>query len=237
MADCKNKYKSVGERLHSSDSNEFNLDRFYIFGWSGALSHKERKKASKELYSYLAGHKGSITLICHSHGCNVALALVGVAQKMRDSSLSIDRLILLAPPVQHITAPHVVSSLFKKVISFYSTADVMQVLDLQKLSKAKKKDGAIQPMRFSERKFAAAPNLKQVRILVNMQNPGHRSFLQKPFLLQLPTILNLIETEQPTCSDYIVNVPPDNEKAYLLQQIRLAYTPRHHRSKAARLFA
>jgi len=53
-----------------------------------------------------------VTLISHSHGGNVALNLAAIAEK--ESPLSIERLILLACPVQQETAALVDAPMFKK---------------------------------------------------------------------------------------------------------------------------
>lgn len=237
ISDCKNRYRGIGKRLSQADSQEFNIDTFYIYGWSGLLSANERQKAAERLYTELVDHKGPVTIIAHSHGCNVALLLANVAQKLGNKELAIERLVLLAPPVQEATSCYISSSLFKSVISCYSTSDLMQVMDPQRIASSSTRAAlsSSKPF-FSKRTFPHSANLKQVRVLINMQNPGHRSFLMAPFLKSLPMILSLIEKED--CgSEYIVNVPPGQEKPHLMRQMRLAYVPRQHRSRHSRFFA
>lgn len=238
IAECKNRYRSVGKRLHQADPKKFNIDAFYIYGWSGILSIDERQNAAEKLYEELACHKGSITIIAHSHGCNVALSLADIAKRRKDTAISIDRLILFAAPVQEATCSYISSPVFKNVISCYSTADLIQVIDPQRITNRSKNVvlSSAQPF-FSKRTFPHSPNLKQVRVLLNMQNPGHRSFLMAPFLKQLPEILSLIEKEACSSSEYIVNVPPRAEKPHLISQMRIAYVPRQHRTRHSRLFA
>ena len=220
ISEAKSCYKTVGSRLHMADPENFNTDSLYMFCWSGLLSHKERKKIAKSLYLVIKNHKGPITFIGHSHGCNVILHVAAIAAKAKNSDLKIELTILLAPPVQEATAQFIGLSVFKKVISCYSKGDILQVMDPQKLTSSSENQSPVSrspkgtsPF-FSERRFAPYPHLKQIEILIDMQSPGHSSFLETPFLNRLPSILKFVEENAEKNIDTIIlNIPngPGNE--------------------------
>ncbi len=98
-----------------------------------------------------------IRIICHSHGGNIALNLAGIHAFLNknifqetitntsvskisqnispeifanlDPGLVIDELILLATPIQIETEEFCTSPLFKKILSFYSHTDIVQISD------------------------------------------------------------------------------------------------------------
>lgn len=172
--------RTVAQILSDADKEQFRFKDFYSFGWSGKLDGEARKEAAQELYAqlnqlilnhivhYAAVPK--ITIITHSHGGNVALNLAAVAPA--DSPLIIDRLILLAVPVQQETAGLADAPLFKSVIACHSHNDHIQVLDPQGLHpigqgiKESWNSGSLKPLAesakessqrplFSERHFAS----------------------------------------------------------------------------------
>lgn len=114
--------------------------RYYTFGWNGLLNMKERFVESEKLYKDLTlevarlrakGLEPSITIIGYSHGGNVALNLARVKQESTNQPhFSIDKLILLATPIQKETDYLVGDiSFFKKSYLFYSSEDNAQTLD------------------------------------------------------------------------------------------------------------
>lgn len=123
----------------------FNFDHFYYFGWAGKLDAHVRADASEKLFDHLEklrnrynvnyGVDPHITIIPHSHGGNVNLGLGCVYEKKQKSQspsqLSIDRLILLATPIQRDTSLYADSPLFKKIYSLHSHADLHQIGALQ----------------------------------------------------------------------------------------------------------
>lgn len=182
--------------LHEAAPEAFPLDSFYLFGWSGSLNFEARKKAAHQLYHELKKHKRPITVIAQSHGCNVALNLAQIAQEHKDTEFIIDRLVLLACPVQEHNAHCVKSHLFKQVFSLYSTNDIMQCLDPQGIYKKTKellKSGNKKIPFFSQRTFEPASNLTQARIILNGSGPAHVDFILKKFLIHLQTILKELE--------------------------------------------
>lgn len=208
--------------LNKASCEEFPLECSYLFGWSGDLSFKARKYAAQELYKALNNLKGPITLIAHSHGCNVALNLAQVVDEARNPDFKIDKLILLACPVQEATAAYIKSGIFKKVFSLYSIADMIQVADPQALypetrSLMKKQDNV--PF-FSQRTFMPSHNLIQARIFIDRHSPGHHCFISKKFISKLPSIIKLLEeaAEKTIHSNFMVNLPSSSHEPYLVKK-------------------
>lgn len=78
-------YDAIRREVEPNDIHE---NRYFLFGWSGLLSQRERRSEAICLYNELAalaaevkaqGKTPLINLYCHSHGCNVALNLALVA--------------------------------------------------------------------------------------------------------------------------------------------------------------
>ena len=191
--------------LHEAAPLEFPAHSFYKFYWSGNLTCSARKDASKELFHILEKHSGPVTIIAHSHGCNVALYLAEFVQQKK-SLLSIDRLILLAAPVQRTTSPLVCAPLFKRVYSLYSTADGLQVADPQGIYEESKHDKK-QPL-FSERIYPTSPNLVQARLLIGRRSPSHIDFILDTFFKQIPSLLHLLDKEHNAGNNHLmVDIP------------------------------
>ena len=182
-------------------------------------------------------HEGPKTLIAHSHGCNVALYLAELAKSGEFKDLVIDRLILLACPVQLATAHLVGSPIFKRVFSFYSTADLGQIIDPQGLYNETKKisKDSKKPPLFSQRLFDDSPNLVQARILMNRQSPGHMSFSNTTLFEQnaCHSCITGRGGVQKGEHHFIVNIPPAPEAPHLIEKFEMAhsYVPRTTRSR------
>jgi len=183
------------EALSNSDPIDFPFDSFYLFRWSGLLNHKERKTVAYELYQALVakiteiveqtGQNPIVTIITHSHGGNLALYLAKINESLQ-GSLKIDRLILLACPVQQDTAKLVDDVIFDKVYAFYSTYDLVQVaaLQMQKFFKP------------AARKFIKFSNgNKVVHVKTSWKKRGlwHNEFKCLSFLVKLPVALKQID--------------------------------------------
>jgi len=131
----------LAKELSDGCPQQFSWEHFYIFGWSGKLNHSERKNAAQQLYHALKKQvllyqkeystSPRITIITHSHGGNVALNMATIADE--ECPLVIDKLILLACPVQNYTIDLVKAALFKKIYSIHSHTDMLQILDPQGL--------------------------------------------------------------------------------------------------------
>jgi hypothetical protein len=189
----------------------YQFDHSYIFGWSGKLSFKERKKEAgilyNDLYMLIKSYKEKydkqpyIRIITHSHGGNVALNLANEYIKDPHPSMAIDELILLACPVQKETAAYAASPLFKKIYSLYSHGDIIQILDPQGLHNKGKRF----PL-FSHRRFDYNPKIRQVFLTFNGRPMLHISFILSHFIKNLPAIIQEIDTwyeEVPTYKNEI----------------------------------
>lgn len=193
--------------LNKMDNNEFPLETFYLYGWSGKLNIDKRLQAAKELYNKIKKLKGKITIIGHSHGCNVAINLAAIALEEGDKEFKIDRLILIAPPVQKIYSFLLSSEIFKKIYSFYSTSDFIQILDPQKKYFHTRKLNIPIPF-FSERIFDPQPNLIQSKIVINKRGPSHLDLMLERFLKHLPRILKDLEAleHKTDCQNFTIHI-------------------------------
>ena len=133
---------TLAKELAAAAPKQFPWEHFYIFGWSGKLDPEERKNSSYELFCALKtlcltyeekfGSRPKINIITHSHGGNVALGMAAI-NTTNEFRLSIDKLIMLAVPVQQHTQNFIKSNMFARIYSIHSHADVIQVLDPQGL--------------------------------------------------------------------------------------------------------
>ncbi len=188
-------FRAVLEKMASYNPHFISYDHSYVFVWSGKLSHHERLHAAQELHkSLLALHDSysaqypsyTLTVITHSHGGNVVLNL---AQIPAEKPYLIDRLILLAAPVQKVTADLICSSLFKTIYAPHSHWDMLQILDTQK--KSKKEYLQKSPL-FSQRHFKNSI-VKHINITSSYfgikRGIMHVEFLFSPFIKQMHTII------------------------------------------------
>lgn len=209
---------SMAQGLHKKSPSEFPLESFYCFGWSGILSAQERSKAAHQLCQELQklvteykrqGKDPFIRLITHSHGGNVALSMAAYAQ---ECSFFIDELILLACPVQTLTASYCTSPFFKQIYSLYSEFDSLQVLDPQGFhywyqcwQKPVNRTLLKKPVSFfSQRRFSEHPTLKQAAIKINNRSLSHIEFIFQKFAHALPRILDMMRGFSPPCCPHII---------------------------------
>ena len=193
-------YARLARLLNSGSRRRFPLDNAYVFGWSGALSFKERKKAAESLYHAIRAirndplsAKTPITLITVSHGGNVALNLAALTQEHNDTSLKINRLILLCCPVQDATQEYVNAPLFERVFHLYSSQDLIQIIDPQGFY-AEDDTGHSASSFFSERIFKNAhSHVIQAEIRRRRRSLAHVDFAFPYFIKRLPIILKKLE--------------------------------------------
>ncbi|HJM68555.1 MAG TPA: hypothetical protein QGF02_01285 [Candidatus Babeliales bacterium] len=112
-----------------------NLDyKYYTFGWLGGLDKKGRELAATELHQHIArlseiyDHNCDFTLICHSHGGNVALNLVQ-EERINPLGVTVKNLLLFGAPIQFETACFAMDTFFETVYNFYSEYDTIQIAD------------------------------------------------------------------------------------------------------------
>lgn len=183
--------RTIAQTLIDYHPEQFPADTFYLFGWSGDLSHNARLAAAQKLYNELKvvikeykqmyGAQPRVQIITHSHGGNVALLLAQFKHPQED--FCIDPLILLACPVQVKTKALVTDPLFERVYSLYSCSDILQVLDPQGIQHE-------QAPLFSQRIFDCDnEKLVQVQLKLNGSPLSHLGFILKRFLCHLGKIV------------------------------------------------
>lgn len=204
---------SMATGLHKQSPEEFPLGSFYSFGWSGILSAQERSKAAyalcQELQKLLEHQKEPeskpfIRIITHSHGGNVALCMT---QYKKEFQITIDELILLACPVQTITADYCKDPMFKQIYSLYSEYDSLQILDPQGLhywysywQEPNTRNSLQKPASFfSARRFPDHSSLRQTAVKVNNRSLMHVEFIFQKFAQLLPNILHIMRSWKDHC--------------------------------------
>jgi hypothetical protein len=202
--------RKIANILCSSNPNQFCLDTFYLFGWSGKLRAVVREEAAailfRDLQKIIAEYeqryavKPFIRIITHSHGGSVALNLAKVTEK-EGQAFAINELVLLACPVQESTRKYIENDLFDHTISLYSSLDMVQVLAPQVIYNAvRTKKGHLRsrlnwPL-FSYRRFQEHPKLAQVKIKINGRALFHTEFTSRRFVSILPYIIQVMNTWQ-----------------------------------------
>ncbi|HEV2600918.1 MAG TPA: hypothetical protein VGT41_01340 [Candidatus Babeliales bacterium] len=193
-------HHTIGKKICQSAPEQFPADHFYMFGWSGILSFEAREEAAHQLYQEIItlleqyeqthGYRPRIRLITHSHGGNVALNLARIASQY-STPLRIDELVLLACPVQDLTAPYTQDPMFTTIYSLYSSTDLIQIADPQGLYAQQKNHTT---SLFSRRKFSHHPKIRQVKIQINKRSLAHVEFILSQFVDMLPHLLDEIDT-------------------------------------------
>lgn len=207
-------YAPVLKQMVKHNPQYFTESSFYVFGWTGELSSKAREDAARILYDSIKELVNiykvdscipKITLITHSHGGNVALNLAKV-KDTTDNDFVVDRLVLLACPVQEATKNYIPNKIFKRVYNIYSKIDMMQILDPQGIHEENKSNPNC-PW-FSDRKFKACENLKQTKIKVNDRAVMHDEFIHKRFLNILPQLLLQMDNIDSRDTEYLIKIRP-----------------------------
>lgn len=205
--------KQTGEKQQA-------INHYYLFGWSGELSCKARKKASKKLATQLTkltrehakkyASPLKIDLICHSHGGNVALYLADIINGSK-RTFTINAVVLLGTPIQPETSFCMQHSLFKKIYNIYSTHDWLQTLDCFSSTQFPAK----RTFRAAN-KNSNAPLPKTVydiNLLIDNYRPGHAEFwltdaIPFPFYRsKFPLAPNPVVTIIPWIVDHIERMP------------------------------
>lgn len=202
---------AIARALHETDPYLCNQEHIYLFGWTGNFSPEARTSAGLHLYEELKkltelyikqyGLCPPIVIVTHSHGGNVALESAAA----QDNSFRIEKLILLACPVQEKTKLYTQSSLFKSIYSIHSDKDYFQILDMQGLHPiwtaldGALKSSSLTPIKnawreygrftklLSERHFPRQSNLKQACIEWKKNTPKWSTkdlCIMEPFLSQ-----------------------------------------------------
>ena len=202
------KYAKYLNSLCKHNPETFPKKDAHLFCWSGKLSHKARVKAAQDLHKELntlsLKYKKRIHLsvVTHSHGGNVVLNLARIKEKRE---YTINKLVLLAVPVQEETKHCVTAECFKSttIYSAYSTGDMVQILDPQGLkhhtreyrrifcksaTKKRKKTKKKKIPLFSQRTFCHK-HVHHIKVKNGKRSIAHIEFLLPPFTKMLTTLL------------------------------------------------
>lgn len=206
----------IPKKLHHAAPQEFADNNFYYFGWSGLLSFSQRRQAALQLYHIIKQLPQPITLIGHSHGGNIILELGRILEERADTQPIIDRVILLATPIQAATSKYAAVPNFKEVYSCYSEGDWIQILDPQGIYQETQQLNQ-EVTFFSERLLPNRSNIKQARILSACKNPSHLSFIYPYFMKHLPEILSLMKKNEH--NHMVINIPKKGS-AYIEKTVK-----------------
>jgi hypothetical protein len=207
-------FRMLAQTIANHSSQQFPLEEFYIFGWSGKLQDQERKQAANRLHQEISvlverykekyGCSPTIRIIAHSHGGNVALNMAEI--KSDCVPFCIQSLILLACPVQDKTMHLICGPMFQRVYSLYSSFDMIQVLAPQ-FQRIRTKNGRRKKkyvmFPFSSRLFPTYSHLTQAKIKINDFPISHTRFSTQKFAALLPSILQKLDSwhsESLTCN-------------------------------------
>jgi hypothetical protein len=204
--------RMVADTLALYDPVMFPIETSYIFGWSGKLDTKERADAAQALYQGLIALIDDyqkkyntyppINILSHSHGGNIALNMPSMAHR-GDPPVIIEKLVLLACPVQINTMHAINDPMFKQTYAMYSSLDMIQIIAPQyllkeKFRRRKKRGKGKSPYSnmpsFSCRRFPMSENLRQIKIKINGRAMLHTEFNNEEFLTLIPRVLTIIDT-------------------------------------------
>lgn len=184
------------KNLHEADPELFPLEDIYLFGWNGNIHPAERYMAAETLYQELKTllsslpHHAKVRVVTHSHGGNVVLNMAHI-QKSKPVKVIIDELVLLGCPVQETTSPCLCDPMFKKVVSLYSTNDILQVIDPQGIYQWNRWSQKMNSI-FSGRTFNPHKKMVQSRIKNGNYDILHIDFIRTPFIRNLGSIIRKI---------------------------------------------
>ena len=198
--------RKISNTLSHICPEQFCLETFYLFGWSGKLRSSSRQEAAEVLFDeiiricreYREKYKKSpfLRIMTHSHGGSVALNLAHV-KKTKGELFKINELILLACPVQEATCSYIEDSLFDHIFSLYSSLDLVQVLapqviyNVYRTKKGRLRSRIHWPI-FSYRRFREHPKLAQIKIKINGRALFHTDFTSHRFISLLPYIIHVM---------------------------------------------
>jgi len=127
-------YDDIAHRVGVASGKQ----HYVLFGWTGLLSNRARKRAGYDLYQQLRslrrrirnayGCEPRMRVVTHSHGGNVALWAAQAAAE-DEAAMQIDMLFMMATPIQPETIEFIRLPFYKTIISSYSRGDSIQGSD------------------------------------------------------------------------------------------------------------
>lgn len=188
-------FRQLAYECQARDKQEYCVDHFYTYGWhSSTIRPQKRKVEGEKLYQSLCKlmkkYKQNydivkVRLVGVSHGGNVVLHCMSCMPF--DCQGVLTEVVLLATPVQESTRSYVNNHAAKRVYSFYSDADWMQCLDIQKLHSDAPKNCSF----WSNRTFDNADRVVQVRLKIDGHFIGHGRY--RSIVKYLPRILQQVD--------------------------------------------
>lgn len=176
--------------LQKGNSNLFDFEHYYTFGWSGKVNFDVRKKAGYDLFEAVQsllmkyadqyGHYPTVRIITNSHGGNIALHMVEHLPFFKGEKIALE-LIMLACPVQKVTETLINHSGITRSYVLYSTFDLIQKLDFYTYEGKRY---------FPARTFAStASNCSQILVKVNGKRLTHTDFCHS-IMRHIPEIID-----------------------------------------------
>ncbi|MBI2353168.1 hypothetical protein HYV11_02920 [Candidatus Dependentiae bacterium] len=187
-------FHQLAKSCHSFDSEQFNIDTFYTYGWySSKMRPGHRKVEGEKLFQslsllleeYKKQHETIILrLIGFSHGGNVVLHAVSHLPFAIDGVTV--NVVLLATPIQESSCYFVNNSCIHRVYSFYSDADWIQRIDAQIFHHDAPHGCPV----WSCRRFKNTEEVLQVRLKIDDKFIGHSTY--RSYVKYLPEMLRIV---------------------------------------------
>lgn len=178
-----------------ADSVEFQLDNFYTYGWPSSVPSSQTRAFQgrvlfDQLHDVIAQHRlqvdhVKVRLVGFSHGGNLILNTISCLP-FACSNVEVE-VIFFAIPVQELTRNLINNEHVARAYSFYSDADWMQVMDVQKVTNW---DSNVPWL--SQKKFAQNDQVIQVKLTIDGVSIGHRDY--RSIQHHLPRMLKQLET-------------------------------------------
>lgn len=163
----------------------------YSFGWSGANSDEQRKKAAKELIHFIEATvtaKDTLFVVGHSHGANVAI-LCSQELAYKKNDLLIEALFCLGCPVSKFYNPNMNS--IKKLYSLFSFADFVQPV-----------------ISLFGRVFENHEHIHNIQVKIDNISPSHLRLHDPLIAHHLPKLAKLLPDNQDYCVFFFSEKPP-----------------------------
>jgi len=172
-------FHRLAKSCHEADPIEFPCDCFYTYGWpSTVLSAKTRQYEGIQLFCGIDAivrqyrkkfDEVKVRVIGFSHGGNIILNMIQCLPFFcKNTELDV---VFLGIPVQELTRSFINNAWVNRAFSFYSDADWMQVMDIQKMANW----GDNVPW-FSKKIFQDDDQIVQIKLTINGKSIGHREY-------------------------------------------------------------
>lgn len=201
-------FKAVKNFVESQAKIDGAIDHLINYAWSGHLSDEDREHGGLQLANFLntfGKNYQKITVIAHSHGCNV----VNIASHTLKPGIKIDKAIYFAGPVREdekdIYKP---TEKIRKIYNFYSTNDPVQLVGSLSLPTF----GARMWDFYTGRRYNTDREIPNIINIDSISNGIPQDHSKIRMLLEfLYKILNIIDTNYRNCTDLKVYTLSDSQ--------------------------